>query len=82
LVTPRIFHYYAEEFRQLDFDYADGDGIDFEPYQDFLSPEKTAEWLKAWTGNNQADASILLFFGQDSTGGGAAFLIINNNKNN
>lgn len=45
-------------------------------------PKKTAEWLKAWTGNNQADASILLFFGQDSTGGCAAFLIINNNKNN
>ncbi|HFX7636876.1 TPA: SMI1/KNR4 family protein, partial [Acinetobacter baumannii] len=27
-----------KKLHQLDFDYADGDGIDFEPYQDFLSP--------------------------------------------
>ncbi|WP_017725746.1 hypothetical protein [Acinetobacter baumannii] len=31
-----------KKLHQLDFDYADGDGIDFEPYQDFLSPEETA----------------------------------------
>lgn len=50
-----------KKLHQLDFDYADGDGIDFEPYQDFLSPEETAGFLTAWTGNPQADASTLLF---------------------
>jgi len=69
-----------KKLHQLDFDYADGDGIDFEPYQDFLSPEETAGFLTAWTGNPQADASTLLFFGQDGTGGCAAFWIVNKDK--
>ncbi|MEQ1324962.1 SMI1/KNR4 family protein [Acinetobacter soli] len=65
------------ELHQLEFDYADGDGIDFEPYQTFMSKNEASQWLKAWTGNSQADADSLLVFGQDGTGGYAAFWMVN-----
>lgn len=60
---------------RLDFDYADGDGIDFEPYPDLLSHVETREWLQAWTGNQGVDGSDFRVFGQDSTGGLAAFWV-------
>ncbi|OAL80388.1 hypothetical protein AY606_15590 [Acinetobacter sp. SFB] len=68
------------ELHQLEFDYADGDGIDFEPYQTFMSKNEASQWLKAWTGNGQADADSLLVFGQDGTGGYAAFWMVNPDK--
>lgn len=68
------------ELHKLEFDYADGDGIDFEPYQNFMSQNEAHQWLKAWTGNSQADANSLLVFGQDGTGGYAAFWMINQDK--
>lgn len=57
---------------QLEFDYLD-DGVDFEPYAEFLSSAETTEWLRAWTGNDAVDGSEYLVFGQDGTGGLAAF---------
>lgn len=60
---------------KLEFDYADGDGIDFEPYPEFLSAEDTTSWFRAWTGNENADGSCFRVFGQDGTGGYAAFWI-------
>lgn len=68
------------KLHQLEFDYADGDGIDFEPYQDFMSQSAANQWLKAWTGNSQADANALFVFGQDGTGGYAAFWMVNQDK--
>ncbi|MES2707380.1 MAG: SMI1/KNR4 family protein [Verrucomicrobiota bacterium] len=56
-----------------EYDYADGDGIDFEPYTEFLSAEETTGWFRAWTGNEAADGSCFRVFGQDGTGGYAAF---------
>jgi hypothetical protein len=67
-----IFPPMIAELHKLDFDYANGEGIDFEPYSSFLSPEETQSWFRAWTGNEQADGSKLLVFGQDGTGGYAA----------
>ena len=64
-----------QRLNELDFDYADGEGIDFEPYRDFLSPEETTDWFRAWTGNNEADGTCFRIFGQDGTGGYAAFWI-------
>ena len=61
------------EFHRLEFDYADGEGIDYEPFSAFLPPDETAEWFKAWTGNQNADGSVFRVFGQDGTGGYAAF---------
>jgi hypothetical protein len=56
---------------QLEFDY--DEGIDFEPYEQFLSADETAEWFQAWTGNAEVDGAQYRIFGQDGTGGYAAF---------
>ena len=65
---PALLH----ELHQLEFDYADGDGIDFEPYPAFLPEQEVLRWFKAWTGNDAADGSRFRIFGQDGTGGYAA----------
>lgn len=57
---------------RTEFDYADGEGIDFEPYDAFLAAEGTTDWLRSWTGNKELDAAAYLPFGQDGTGGMAA----------
>ncbi|WP_225626979.1 SMI1/KNR4 family protein [Streptomyces werraensis] len=53
-------------------DYADGKGIDFEPYEEFCPAEETTAWVRDWTGNPDADGSALRIFGQDGSGGLAA----------
>ncbi len=58
------------------FDYEGGDGVDFEPFEEFLSAEDTAEWFRAWTGNDELDAAEFRVFGQDGTGGYAAFWLV------
>jgi hypothetical protein len=62
-----------KELHRMEFDYADGDGIDFEPYPEFLSEEETRDWIRAWTGNQSLDGAEYRVFGQDGTGGLAAF---------
>jgi hypothetical protein len=54
------------------FEYGE-DGIDYEPYEDFLSEAETTDWLRAWTGNKELDGDPFRVFGQDGTGGYAAF---------
>ncbi len=76
----QIFPDPLAKLNKLDFDYADGDGIDFEPYHEFLSGEETASWFRAWTGNEAADGSSFRVFGQDGTGGYAAFWITQPDK--
>ena len=56
------------------------DGIDFEPYSEFLPESETKEWFKAWTGNDQADGSTFKIFGQDGSGGYAAFWLVDTSK--
>ncbi|MEU6310900.1 SMI1/KNR4 family protein [Streptomyces sp. NPDC047014] len=58
------------------FDYADGHGVDFEPYPAFLSAEDTTDWFQAWTGNTELDGDAFRVFGQDGTGGYAAFWLV------
>lgn len=62
-----------KELHELEFDYADGEGFDFEPYAEFLSETETRDWIRAWTGNGDVDGLEFLVFGQDGTGGYAAF---------
>ena len=62
-----------KELHRLEFDYADGEGIDFEPYEEFLSEEETQSWIRVWTGNPSLEGKEYLVFGQDGTGGYAAF---------
>ncbi|WFB08413.1 SMI1/KNR4 family protein [Streptomyces sp. LX-29] len=58
---------------RVEFDYADGDGVDYEPYDAFHSAERTTFWLRHWTGNHDLDGDDLRPFGQDGSGGYAAF---------
>ncbi|WP_344174697.1 SMI1/KNR4 family protein [Pilimelia columellifera] len=64
------------EAHAIGFDYRDGDGVDFEPYDSFLTVGETVHWWRAWTGNKTQDAPGFRVFGQDGTGGLAAFWLI------
>ncbi|WP_024761784.1 hypothetical protein [Streptomyces exfoliatus] len=52
------------------------DGVDFEPYESFLTADETTEWFRAWTGNNELNGDDFRVFGQDGTGGNVAFWLI------
>lgn len=43
------------EAHEADFDYRHGAGVDFEPYDDFMTEAETSEWWRAWTGNHLLD---------------------------
>ncbi|MCO6749779.1 SMI1/KNR4 family protein [Streptomyces sp. IpFD-1.1] len=58
------------------FDYDDGNGVDFEPFPEFLSAGETAGWFRSWTGNQEVDGACFRVFGQDGTGGYAAFWLV------
>nr|WP_251691914.1 hypothetical protein [Streptomyces sp. CHD11] len=45
------------------------DGVDFEPYESFLTADETTEWFRAWTGNGELNGDAFRVFGQDGTGG-------------
>lgn len=64
---------------RLPYEYADGKGIEYEPFDAFLSESETAAWFQAWTGNPDADSSCLRVFGQDASGGYAAFWKVREN---
>jgi len=64
------------ELHGLDVEYGDGDGIDFEPYQEFQSAEDNQDWIRAWTGNQTLDGAEYRVFGQDGSGGYAAFWMV------
>lgn len=68
----RTFPEVLASLHQHEFDYADGEGIDFEPYEEFQSAEENSDWIRAWTGNQELDGSEYRIFGQDGTGGLAA----------
>ncbi|KNB51014.1 hypothetical protein [Streptomyces caatingaensis] len=57
---------------RIEFDYADGEGVDFEPYDAFDSAEETTDWIRHWTGNHELDGAAYRVFGQDGAGGRAA----------
>jgi hypothetical protein len=59
----------------LDYDYNDGNGVDFEPFSEFHSADDNASWIRAWTGNKELDGAEYRVFGQDGTGGYAAIWI-------
>ncbi|SCF34276.1 hypothetical protein GA0074695_5833 [Micromonospora viridifaciens] len=64
------------EAHEPGFDYAAGDGIDFEPYDAFLTADETADWFRAWTGNPAVDGGEFRVFGQNGAGGLAAFWLV------
>ena len=58
------------------FDYRRGEGVDFEPYAEFLTAEDTTHWFRLWTGNPELTGDAFRVFGQDGSGGYAAFWLI------
>ena len=64
------------QLHRIDFDDGEGEGIDFEPYQEFQSADDNADWIQAWTGNKQLTGTEYRIFGQDGTGGYAAFWLV------
>ncbi|MCL1038088.1 SMI1/KNR4 family protein [Shewanella corallii] len=60
---------------QIAIDYEDG--IDFEPYEEFVSSGQTDAWIKLWTCNQTLSGDQFLIFGQDGSGGYAAFWLVN-----
>ena len=51
-------------------------GCDFEPYETFEAPARTAEWYRLWTGNPQVDGSEFRFFGSTGAGDYAGFWLV------
>ncbi|MDH2433792.1 hypothetical protein QCD60_14560 [Pokkaliibacter sp. MBI-7] len=74
----RVFPDILAKMHAIEIDYANGEGIDFEPFDTFFSEEETAHWIKAWTANESLDGREYLIFGQDGTGGYAAFWCVRN----
>ncbi|MBX9422244.1 SMI1/KNR4 family protein [Streptomyces lateritius] len=58
------------------FEYAEGVGVDFEPFEGFRSADETTDWLRAWTCNDGLTGDAFRVFGQDGTGGYAAFWLV------
>jgi predicted dehydrogenase len=73
---PRVLR----ELLELEFDYAGGNGMDFEPYSEFLPEEDTRSWIQAWTGNKELSGEEYLVFGQDGSGGYAAVWCVREDK--
>jgi hypothetical protein len=65
----------AEAF-EIEFEYAEDGGVDFEPFDQFESAEETTDWLRAWTGNKELSGDQFRVMGQDGTGGYAAFWLV------
>lgn len=61
------------EVARAGFDYADGEGVDFEPYEAFMPAGETTEWFRAWTGNGEVTGDRWRVFGQNGAGGLVAF---------
>jgi hypothetical protein len=66
----------VRQANRLRYDYADGDGIDYEPFETFLSSVETEDWFRAWTGNQNAEFACFRVFGQDGAGGYVAFWVV------
>lgn len=51
-------------------------GCDFEPYERFEAPERTAWWFRLWTGNPEVDGGEFRFFGTTGAGDYAGFWLV------
>lgn len=54
----------------------EGRGCDFEPYDRFEDPARTAWWFRLWTGNPDADGAQFRFFGSTGAGDYAGFWLV------
>ncbi|MFB4303263.1 SMI1/KNR4 family protein [Actinomadura sp. NTSP31] len=54
----------------------EGRGCDFELYEHFEKPDRTAWWFRLWTGNQEADGSEFRFFGTTGAGDYTGFWLV------
>jgi hypothetical protein len=72
----RTFPPLLSELHQLPFDYQGGEGIDFDPYKEFMSADENATWIRAWTGHPELTGLEYRMFGADGSGGLAGFWLV------
>lgn len=58
------------------FEFEDGEGVDFEPLEEFLSAEETTDWWRSWTDNPELTGDAFRVFGGDASGSHAAFWLV------
>ncbi|MEU9024082.1 SMI1/KNR4 family protein [Actinomadura sp. NPDC048394] len=51
-------------------------GCDFEPFERFEEPGRTAWWFRLWTGNPEVDGAEFRFFGKTGAGDYAGFWLV------
>ncbi|MEU4724057.1 SMI1/KNR4 family protein [Nonomuraea dietziae] len=51
-------------------------GCDFELYERFEAPERTAWWFRLWTGNEEVDGGEFRFFGATGAGDYVGFWLV------
>jgi hypothetical protein len=51
-------------------------GCDFEPFDRFEEPERTAWWFRLWTGNQEVDGGEFRFFGKTGAGDYTGFWLV------
>jgi hypothetical protein len=68
LALPEIL----SALNEIALDYDEGNGIDFESYEQFLPAQESTNWFRLWTGNPEVTGAEFRIFGQDGTGGYAA----------
>ena len=51
-------------------------GCDFELYDQFEKPDRTAWWFRLWTGNQEVDGSEFRFFGTTGAGDYTGFWLV------
>jgi len=59
----------------VSFDYGAGDA-DYLPHDRYLSAERTAAWIRTWTGDDGLDGAQFRVIGEDGAGGYAAFWLV------
>jgi len=64
------------EVNAVTYDYDEGNGVDFMPYDQFQPADDNASWIRAWTGNDELDGAEYRIFGQDGMGGYVALWLI------
>jgi hypothetical protein len=67
--TDRRFPPALADVARVEFEYDEGEGVDYEPYDAFDPAQETTDWLRHWTGNHELDGDAYRVFGQDGTGG-------------
>ncbi|MFI7445819.1 SMI1/KNR4 family protein [Nonomuraea indica] len=78
LALPTALAEVAEVGFEWEWDEETGEagGCDFEPYDQFEAPDRTAWWFRLWTGNQEVDGREFRFFGTTGAGDYTGFWLV------